>query len=195
VASRVDGVVRVASEIQSPDELGDAELWREGDFDKADQIQSTARDRWITTETKMRLMANTETPAFDINVDTRGGTVTLFGSVDSAKAREQAAAEARKVSGVKNVVNDIQVVPAGQAKRVDQKDDQIESSIEKRIGEESALSDSDIKVEVEAGVARLTGTVKSRSDQVMALTVARATPGVQRVIDDLRLTTSPVSAR
>lgn len=195
VASRVDGVERVASEIESPDELGDADLWRDGDFEKGDQMQSTARDRWITTATKMRLMANTETPAFDINVDTRGGTVTLFGSVDSAKAREQAAAEARKVSGVKQVVNDIQVVPAGQAKRVDQKDDQIESSIEKRIGEESALSDSDIDVEVEAGVARLSGTVESRSDQVMALTVARATPGVQRVIDDLRLASSPVSAR
>ena len=92
-------------------------------------------------------------------------------------------------------MNDIQVVPAGQAKRVDQKDDQIESSIEKRIGNESALSDSDIDVEVEAGVARLSGTVESRSDQVMALTVARATPGVQRVIDDLRLASSPVSAR
>jgi osmotically-inducible protein OsmY len=195
VASRVEGVKRVASEIKSPDELGDAELWRDGDFDKGDQLQSSARDRWITTATKMRLIANTETPAFDINVDTRGGIVTLFGSVDSTKARDQAAMEARKVSGVKQVVNDIQVVPAGQAKRVDQQDDQIESSIEKRIGEESALSDSEIHVEVEAGVARLTGTVKSRSDQVTALTVARATPGVQRVIDDLRLTASPVTSR
>jgi len=195
VASRVEGVKRVASEIKSPDELGDAELWRDGDFDKADQIQSSARDRWITTATKMRLMANTETPAFDINVDTRGGVVTLFGSVDSAKARDQAAMEARKVSGVKQVVNDIQVVPASQAKAVDKQDDHIESSIKKRFGEQAALSDSDIKVQVEAGVARLTGTVKSRSEQVTALTVARATPGVQRVIDDLRLASSPVSAR
>jgi len=195
VASRVEGVKRVASEIKSPDELGDAELWRDGDFDKADQIQSSARDRWITTATKMRLMANTETPAFDINVDTRGGVVTLFGSVDSAKARDQAAMEARKVSGVKQVVNDIQVVPASQAKAIDKQDDHIESSIKKRFGEQAALSDSDIKVQVEAGVARLTGTVKSRSEQVTALTVARATPGVQRVIDDLRLASSPVSAR
>ena len=195
VASRVDGVRRVASEIESPDELGDAELWRDGDFDEADALQSSARDRWITTETKVRLMANTETPAFDINVDTRGGTVVLFGTVDSAGAREQAAAAARKVSGVRQVVNDIQVVPASQAKRVDQEDDRIESSIEKRIGDEPALSDSDIDVEVEAGVARLSGTVKSRGDQVTALTAARATPGVQRVIDDLRLASAPMSAR
>lgn len=195
VASRVEGVSRVASEIESPDQLGDAELWRDGDFDKADQVQSSARDRWITTATKMRLMANTATPAFDINVDTRNGIVTLFGAVDSDKARDQAAAEARKVSGVRQVVNDLQVVPASQAKRIDIEDDQIEASIEKRIGADGSLSDSDIDVEVEAGVARLTGTVGSRSDQVTALTVARATPGVQRVIDDLRLAMTPVSVR
>lgn len=194
-AARVDGVVRVASEIRSPDELGDAELWKDGDIGKVDQMESSARDRWITTATKLRLMANTETPAFDINVDTRDGIVTLFGMVDSAKAREQAAAEARKISGVRQVVNDIQVVAPSQAAKVGQKDDAVEDSIEKRIGAEAALSDSDIDVEVQAGVARLTGTVKSRSDQVAALTIARATPGVQRVIDDLRLAAPSVSAR
>src|SRR5262249_39846595 len=46
VASRVDGVQHVSSEIQSPDQLGDAELWRDGALDKADQPQSSMRDRW-----------------------------------------------------------------------------------------------------------------------------------------------------
>jgi hyperosmotically inducible protein len=195
-AARVEGVAHVASEIRSPDELGDAELWRDGEIDEAgEQVQSTARDRWITTATKMRLMANTETPAFDINVDTRDGIVTLFGMVDSARAKEQAAAEARKVSGVRQVVNDIQVVSPGQASAVAKNDDVLEESIEQRIGAETALDDSKIDVEVEAGVARLTGTVKTRVDQVTALTIARATPGVQRVIDDLRLATPSVSLR
>jgi osmotically-inducible protein OsmY len=195
VASRVDGVQHVSSEIQSPDELGDAELWRDGALDKADQAQSSMRDRWITTATKMRLMANTDTPAFDINVDTRGGVVTLFGMVDSAKARDQAATEARKVSGVRQVVNDIQVVPPSQAKQVAANDEQIEHTIKDRIGSTPALKNSDVDVEVKGGVARLKGTVNSRSDQVTALTVARSTPGVQRVIDELRLATSPVSSR
>jgi osmotically-inducible protein OsmY len=195
-ASRVDGVVRVASEIKSPDELGDAELWRDTTATTTtDKLESGARDRWITTETKVRLMANTETPAFDINVDTRDGIVTLFGTVDSTRARDQAAVEARKVSGVRQVVNDLQVVAPSQAKRVDADDDAVEDSIEKRIGSDASLSDSEIHVEVEAGVARLTGTVKSRSDQVAALTIARATPGVQRVIDDLRLAAPSVSSR
>lgn len=194
-AARVDGVVRVASEIRSPDQLGDAELWRDGEPGRVDQVESRARDLWITTATKMRLMANTETPAFDINVDTREGIVTLFGTVESSRAKEQASSEARKVSGVRQVLNDLQVVPPGQARRVERSDDDLEKSIEKRIDAEAGLSDGRIEVEVEAGVARLTGTVKSRGDQVTALTVARATPGVQRVIDDLRLAPPPVSLR
>jgi len=84
-------------------------------------------------------------------------------------------------------------LPPSQAKQVAANDEQIEHTIEYRIGSEAALENSD--VEVEAGVARLKGTVNSRSDQVMALTVARSTPGVQRVIDELRLATSPVSSR
>jgi osmotically-inducible protein OsmY len=48
---------------------------------------------------------------------------------------------------------------------------------------------------VKAGVARLSGTVKSRANQVTAITVARSQPGVKRVIDDLRLDTPPVSLR
>jgi osmotically-inducible protein OsmY len=48
---------------------------------------------------------------------------------------------------------------------------------------------------VSNGVARLTGTVKSRSDQVSALTAARSTAGVVRVIDDLKLDPAVVSAR
>ena len=46
---------------------------------------------WITSDTKMRLLADGRTPALDINVDTWNGVVTLFGSVpsrDSCRAKE-----------------------------------------------------------------------------------------------------------
>jgi hyperosmotically inducible protein len=194
-ASRVDGVVRVASQIQSPDTLADEEMWREGGYDSAKYESSTARDTWITTATKMRLMANTDTPAFDINVDTNHGVVTLFGVVDSAKAKDAASAEARKVSGVRQVVNDLQVVAANRQDAVAHKDDDVKDAIEERIEAREALSDGNIDVEVSDGVARLSGTVKTRGDQVTAVTVARSTAGVRRVIDDLRLESPPVGLR
>jgi len=194
-AARVDGVARVASEIQSPDQMADEEMWRDGAYDEAKYSSSAARDTWTTTAVKMRLMANTETPAFDINVDTNNGVVTLFGVVDSANAKDQASAEARKVGGVRQVVNDLQVVAPNRKDSVASKDDEVQKAVEQRIEARDTLSDGKIDVEVSDGVARLSGTVKTRSDQVTALTVARSTAGVRRVIDDLRLESPPVSLR
>ena len=190
----VAGVRRVASEIQSPDTLADAELWRDGAYDKKVYESSTARDTWITTAAKMRLIASSNTPGFDINVDTNGGVVTLFGVVASKKEKQAAESEVRKVGGVKNVVNDLQIVAEAKQDRVEQKDDQISKAIQTRFDANGSLEDSKIDVAVSNGVARLTGTVTSRNDQVTALTVTRSTSGVVRVIDELRLEPA-VSAR
>lgn len=194
VASRVDGVRRVASEIKSPDEMADAELWREGTYDAPSYAKSTASDMWITTNAKLRLLANTTTPGFDINVDTDQGIVTLFGVVDSADTKKQAELETRKVDGVRNVINDLQIVPPSQDKMVQQSDSDLVKAIDKRLEANASLADASIDVEVSNGVARLTGTVPSRGDHVTALTVARSTAGVKKVIDDLKLAPS-VSSR
>ncbi len=195
VTAGVPGVRRVASEIQSPDTLGDEELWREGAYDAAVYEKSTARDMWITTAAKVRLIANSDTPGFDINVDTNNGIVTLFGVVATADAKRTSEAEVRKVDGVKNVVNDLQIVAESKQDRVDQKDDQVSKAINTRIKAHTGLANSKIDVAVSNGVVRLTGTVNSRNDQVTALTVARSTAGVVRVIDELRLAPPAVSAR
>jgi len=195
ITAAIPGVRRVASEIESPDTLADAELWRDGTFDAAVYEKSAAGDRWITTAAKMRLIASSETPGFDINVDTRNGIVTLFGMVASSDVKQAAETEVRKVGGVKSVVNDLQIVAEAKQDRVQQSDDQIIKAIQKRFDANGDLDDSKIGVAVSNGVARLTGTVKSRSDQVTAATAARSTAGVVRVIDDLELESPAVSAR
>ena len=136
-------------------------------------------------------MASSETPGADINVDTRNGVVTLFGVVDSSLAKQAVEAEVRKVGGVENVVNDLQIVPASKQARVARSDDQISKAIQARFAATDDLDDSKIGVEVSNGVARLTGTVKTRTDQVTALTAARSMTGVVRVIDELKLETTP----
>jgi hyperosmotically inducible protein len=193
VVITVPGVRRVASEIESPDTLGDDELWRDGPYDPAEHERSAARDTWTTTAAKVRLIANTNTPGFDINLDTRNGIVTLFGVVASEDSKQAAEAELRKVDGVKDVVNDLQVVAAVTQDRVDRKDEQITHAIQSRFDGYQGLANSEI--EVINGVARLSGTVKSRSDQVTAITIARDTNGVVRVIDDAKLEPPTLSAR
>jgi osmotically-inducible protein OsmY len=185
VARATPGVKRVASEIQSPDALSDNEIWRDARNDSEKSKPSAMRDAWITTDSKVRLMANSITPAFDINVDTKGGVVTLFGTVPTEASKQAAETEVRKIAGVKNVENDLQIVPHVSAGPVEREDERVKDSIEERLEAREGLSDANIDVEVANGVARLTGSVQSQSDRLTALTLTRTTGGVNSVIDGL----------
>jgi hyperosmotically inducible protein len=186
----VPGVERVASEIKSPDTLADAEIWREPtpkpsrtDY----RMWDSASDMWITSATKMRLLTDSRTPALDINVETQAGVVTLFGIVPSQEAKAAAAADARKVSGVKRVVNELQVVASAKQAAVKVRDEDIESEVKKAF---EKADFKDISVEVKNGVVRLTGTVPTGARRLEAAVLARSIQGVRAVKDDLRLATA-----
>jgi hyperosmotically inducible periplasmic protein len=186
----VPGVERVASEIKSPDTLADAEIWREptvrGESSKDSGIRNTASDIWITSATKMRLLTDSRTPARDINVEARAGVVTLFGIVPTQEAKAAAAEDARKVSGVKRVVNDLQVVTKAKEAAVKVRDEDIKSDVKKAF-EKSDFKD--ISVEVKNGVVQLTGTIPTGARRLEAAVLARSIDGVRAVKDDLRLAT------
>ena len=187
----VPGVERVASEIKSPDTLADAEIWREptarGESSKDSGIRNTASDIWITSATKMRLLTDSRTPALDINVETHAGVVTLFGIVPAHDAKSAAEADARKVSGVKRVVNELQVVASTKQAEVKARDEDIESEVKKAL-EKSDFRD--ISVEVKNGVVRLKGTVPTGSRRLDAAVLTRSVNGVRAVKDDLRVATA-----
>ena len=188
VAASVPGVRRVASEIQSPDTLADAEIWRDRKTQTADAeygVGDASRDMWITSMTKMHLLADSQTPALDINVDTRNGVVTLFGIVPGKEAKKAAEADARKVGGVKRVVNELQVVARAKQPAVKASDDAIERDV--KAGFAAHLAMKDVGIEVKNCVARLTGTVPTGGERLEAMQVARATVGVCSVQDDLRI--------
>jgi hyperosmotically inducible periplasmic protein len=190
VVASVPGVRRVSSEVHSPDTLADAEIWREPTPHQPSEaygMRDAASDMWITSATKMRLLADSQTPALDINVDTRAGVVTLFGIVPSQKAKAAAAADAHQVSGVTRVVNDLQVVASAQQATVKARDEELERAV-KQAFEPRALKD--ITVEVKNGVVRLTGTVATGARRLEAAMAARAIQGVRAVKDDLRLATA-----
>ena len=193
-ARAVPGVKRVSSEIQSPDRLGDSEIYSKGPMNKDAGMKSAAYDAWITTDAKTRLLATSDVPALQINVDTNGGVVTLFGTVPSETSKKLAEAEVKKTDGVKAVENDLQVVPSSMAKAVDAKDDDIRKDVDSRLEARPELKDANINSQVENGVVRLTGSVASQADRLIALSTTRSVPGVRSVIDDLNVT-SAVSSR
>jgi len=190
-AARVPGVRRVASEIESPNKFADQEIQKDRpEAGTKRTMTDTASDMYITSATKLRLMANDKTPSTDINVDTRNGTVTLFGTVPSKDSSATAEAEARKVSGVNKVVNELQVVPSAKKDAVAAKDDDVEKAIDNAISKRDDLRGSNINVEVANGVARLTGTVENEHQRLAAAIAARSTPGVKAVKEELRVSSN-----
>jgi osmotically-inducible protein OsmY len=188
VVAGTPGVQRVASEVQSPDMLADAEIWREPtrppSASKGSGVGEAASDMWITSATKMRLLADPRTPALDINVDTRAGVVTLFGIVPTPEAKAAAEADARKVSGVTRVVNQLQVVASARQAAVKVRDEELEGAVKKAF---DAQDFKDVTVKVKNGVVRLTGTVPTGTRRLEAAVLARSIQGVRAVEDDLRV--------
>ena len=185
----VPGVRQIASEIKSPDTLSDAEIWRDTKAPATGAVTSATgamSDMWITTAAKVNLLTNSETPGTEINVDTKNGVVTLFGMVPTEASKRAAEATVAKVSGVRQVRNQLQVVAESAQKAVKANDAEIKELIAKRLTD-AHMEDANISVEVKDGVARLTGKVDDQGDRIRGLTIARATAGVRSVEDGIQV--------
>jgi osmotically-inducible protein OsmY len=66
-------------------------------------------DANLTAAVKTQLARDKVSSVTRIDVDTTNGVVALNGTVESAEQRERAEQVARKVSGVKDVINNLQV--------------------------------------------------------------------------------------
>jgi hyperosmotically inducible periplasmic protein len=78
-----------------------------GDADQS--VGQTVDDGLITTQVKTKLIADSRTDAYQINVETKGGVVQLSGFVDNDEAKRTAGEVARSVGGVKDVDNDLEI--------------------------------------------------------------------------------------
>lgn len=157
----------------------------------AETTSTSLRDAYITAATKTRLIADADTPALDINVDTRDGNVTLFGVVASEEIKRQAEMQAREVSGVKTVRNELVVKKEAAtdegADRVAKNDEVVKEGVESALNSRTQLREADIDVAVAGGVVRLTGEVPDEALRQSAGTIARAVDGVRAVKNELRI--------
>ena len=187
VAAAVPGVRAITSQIQSPEALADAEIWREPAPHQPRVgygVWDTANDIWITSDVRMHLLADAELPGLEIDLDSWDGVVTLFGIVSSQDAKADAEADALKVDGVKRVVNELQVVARSNQQAVAASDDELQRAVRRALDQHEFR---DVGLEVRNGVARLTGTVPTGARGLEAAIAARSIPGVRAVEDDLRL--------
>lgn len=142
-----------------------------------------AADSAVTAIVKSKLAVDNETGSANINVDTKGGVVTLTGVVTTHGNKEQAERIARNTEGVTRVINNITVETSGSLDAVDgasmsESDLAILSRIKTRYVAEGVIG---AKVEVKDGVVTLTGNVENSQTRVRAENIARATSGVRDV--------------
>lgn len=88
-------------------------------------------DAGITTNVKTKFAADETVKAYQVDVDTRNGVVTLSGAVETSTAKEQAIRIARETNGVRDVIDQI------------------------RVGEATATFGSDLERRAESGAAEL----------------------------------------
>ncbi|MGH9319737.1 MAG: BON domain-containing protein [Vicinamibacteria bacterium] len=75
----------------------------EGTKEAAQQVAGETTDASITSAVKMKMADDPVVGAFDIDVDTENGRVTLNGKVKSKAEADKAVAIAKSVEGVKSV--------------------------------------------------------------------------------------------
>jgi hyperosmotically inducible protein len=140
-------------------------------------------DTAITADVKSKLVLDNENLAVNVDVDTRGGEVTLTGVVETQAEKEQAERIARSAEGVTRVINNITVVTNGghDAKTgasTTASDLAILSKIKTRYVAEEVAG---VRVDVRDGVVTLKGDVDSAQKRARAENIARATSGVKSV--------------
>lgn len=184
-------------------------------------VACSQTDAGITTNVKTKLAADDTVKAYQVDVDTRNGVVTLSGAVETATAKEQAIRITRETDGVRDVIDQLRVGEAAATFGSDElkqegreaaetvreagreaadwagnaadktgavvADAAITSAVKAKLLADATVKGLQIDVDTDGGTVTLNGTVSSRAEANRAMTLARDTAGVKRVVDNMRV--------
>ena len=128
----------------------------------------TKSDAEIENAVNDALLYDPRLLSFNVTPEVTGSAVTLRGTVDNLKAKRAAAEDARNTVGVRQVFNRIKVRPT---ESIDSS--KIEKDARQALLRDPYVASYEIAVDVENGVATLSGTVdtffeKSQADDIVA---------------------------
>jgi len=154
----------------------------------ADRETSPVNDTTLTAKVESALAGDKSVQARDIEVETRDGVVQLSGFLNSENAIAAAVMRARSVDGVAEVRNDLTVRSDDRPAQQPVADTVIASRVRNSLGSAQLEGDSDVNVEVSAGVVQLSGFVTTVEEKTRAADAASAVPGVRDVENNIALT-------
>ncbi|MFB3902762.1 MAG: BON domain-containing protein [Acidobacteriota bacterium] len=156
-------------------------------------LKGASQDAVTTSKVKTALALSKHVSAFDINVDTSDGIVTLRGRVPSQQTRRIAEEITRDTAGVKQVRNqltaDSSTRPNPEMARLGTRvsDLELRTRLKDLYEKEQTLKDDEIKTDVRDGIVRLEGEVDSPAEKQTAESRAWRMGDVKRVDNNLRV--------
>jgi osmotically-inducible protein OsmY len=143
-------------------------------------FDNTRSDDEIAAAVVHRLAWNSVVPPGAVGVKVEHGWVTLDGQVDWRFQKDAARQDIRRLWGVTGVSDHIAIKPVVDTSKLS---DDITHALHR-----SWFFDPAIKVTADRGDVRLSGSVKSPHDRLMAAATAWSAPGATSVQNDLRVT-------
>lgn len=113
IALSVDGIDDVDNRIEVSENM--QVVSSSDDKEKDPSFRDRVSDATTTASVKSKLLWNRDTAGLSINVNTRGGIVELEGEAESEASKDLAERLAANTDGVRDVINNIEVVSRQQA--------------------------------------------------------------------------------
>lgn len=140
---------------------------------------------------------STELAGSNIQVKVEDRIVTLSGSAETPLQRSGAEQTSKGAQGVAGVVNNLIVTnpqaatepPKTTAQPVDE-NKELAEKVEFTLFKTGAFDVQTMKVSANAGAVTLSGTVRSRAEELLAERVAQGVVGVTKVVNDLKVSPS-----
>ena len=156
-------------------------------------IEQDIKTLRLETALRLAFLEHFKADGLHIDIDVSHGNVTLGGTVHHKATQELAEEAALSVDGVKDVTNDIKLAPSdssqppvakavGKAER--ETDDAIlESRVKLKLIDNLGMKAFKVEVEAADGTVSLRGELPSDAMKNTAITTAKGTSGVKKVID------------
>ncbi|HKY31691.1 MAG TPA: BON domain-containing protein [Candidatus Polarisedimenticolia bacterium] len=142
---------------------------------------TAAEDRELAADIREDLRDAEMIDIDDLEVDVRGGVVTLSGTAETLYAKEQAVDLARSYAKVDQVVDRLALRTRSRSDR------EIREDVEDALDKHARLDADDLDIEVRNGDVTLRGDLESQHARELASDIAKSVAGVRRVSSDLQV--------
>jgi hyperosmotically inducible periplasmic protein len=154
----------------------------------AQSFSDSGTKQSIERQVEKKILRLPRYEVFDhIGYSVDGDTVTLYGKVLNGVNKNDAAAAVRRIPGVGNVVNNIEILPPSPF------DDSIRTSLYRKVANWGGLSrylwpiNPSVRLIVDGGRINLEGYVSRKGDLDAFYAVARTVPGAFTVTNNLKI--------